>query len=1077
MDAESIKRRDPYIFIKADDVFKNLDDPASGTKQPLKISCSDDDQLLGQAQNPVCKHGRIFRFDDNSLLHIQFIRPKIWRIRFNSQNSTPADFRDYNTRTLIQDTMTTLIETLDVFEQINWRVELIKDPAHQFYKLQSVLDPDDPINRRVCVELFIQRNPFKITAVRSVEVLPSPNPIPEFQINETSNGHANGNGVTRTKNTYKVVVWQTKEQALQYNNYAAVLSMEKASTAKYMGFGEQGGTHLFKDKTYMNYFNFDNMKYENIYNEGPRCDAEPLYHSEPYWIEVDGLPGYQSQVATFIDNYSHVCVDIGKKDASTLRVGTRFNTFQCIMAAGNNFKDVIYLYTSIAGGPKLKPRHILGYHQGCYGYDTQQKVVDVVDRYRQVDFPLDGMHIDVDMQDNYRTFTIDTREGKFPNPTQMFSSLRAKGVKCSTNITPYINSEPNNHYSTYNEGVQNNYFIKDRRDKDPTAPTAEQQRYLIYGNGNARLRNPNVDRPPYSHPDNYNFAEVFDSGKDFHGGVFYGWGNGNPGVYPNLNNKEVRKWWGAQYKYLFDCGLEFVWQDMTSPCMAEEYGDMKSFPFRLLLDSDGWSGDPKGQEQKKAIEIWALYSYNLHKATYHGLNYLDTRKGKRNFIIGRGSFAGSHRFAGLWTGDNSSTWDFLDISVAQVLALGLSGVTIAGADVGGFEPAPNENAFADPELVIRWYCAYSLLPWFRNHYSQKAGKQFQEPYKYEEYYQNNKDRMSEGERRIYGSVLPVCRYYIKLRYTLLQVMYDAMFENLINGLPIARTMVITDELDRSLFDDNKAYARSQYLVRNDILVAPALLKESVRNKRKVYLPYPNRWFTMNLRAENSKGVPLLPKISGGTYIDFDCHISNDDGHIPYITPMFIREGAIIPQINARDSVPDRTTNPNTPENPVTINIYPGKDNTYSMYLDDGVSRNSAPTSVYLSALPNSEADTPDGKYLSTRFGDPEAQSQFCNVVIKQKSWVTRNEDDSGIFTRRITITSPWDEYKEKVYQDIGDVYTVVIWHEVGTQLNSISVTPDTFHNTNDLKMRATIVTVPVRAAHTLKGVSFDVTHA
>lgn len=97
LDSESIKHRDPYTFIKADDVFRNLDDPASGTKQPLKISCRDDDQLLGQAQNPVCKHGRIFRFDDNSLLHIQFIRPKIWRIRFNSHNSTPADFSDYNT--------------------------------------------------------------------------------------------------------------------------------------------------------------------------------------------------------------------------------------------------------------------------------------------------------------------------------------------------------------------------------------------------------------------------------------------------------------------------------------------------------------------------------------------------------------------------------------------------------------------------------------------------------------------------------------------------------------------------------------------------------------------------------------------------------------------------------------------------------------------------------------------------------------------------------------------------------------------------------------------------------------------
>lgn len=30
-----------------------------------------------------------------------------------------------------------------------------------------------------------------------------------------------------------------------------------------------------------------------------------------------------------------------------------------------------------------------------------------------------------------------------------------------------------------------------------------------------------------------------------------------------------------QYQYLFDQGLEFIWQDMTTPAIAKEYGDMK----------------------------------------------------------------------------------------------------------------------------------------------------------------------------------------------------------------------------------------------------------------------------------------------------------------------------------------------------------------------------------------------------------------------------------------------------------------------------------------------------------------------
>lgn len=136
-----------------------------------------------------------------------------------------------------------------------------------------------------------------------------------------------------------------------------------------------------------------------------------------------------------------------------------------------------------------------------------------------------------------------------------------------------------------------------------------------------------------------------------------------------------------------------------------------------MLSSDAYSGENgRNNDKKMAIEIWSLYSYNLHKATYKGLNNL--RGDKRNFIIGRGSFTGAHRYAGLWTGDNSSTWQFFNISVAQVISLGLSGVTIAGADVGGFEPPDGMDkeqgqGFCGPELFIRWNLAYSLLPWYR----------------------------------------------------------------------------------------------------------------------------------------------------------------------------------------------------------------------------------------------------------------------------------------------------------------------------------------------------------------------------
>ena len=67
---------------------------------------------------------------------------------------------DTDRRTIIEDTLSKLIETLDGIERILWAVELVKDPLH--YVLQSVRDPDGP-NRKVEVQLWIRRDPFQIT--------------------------------------------------------------------------------------------------------------------------------------------------------------------------------------------------------------------------------------------------------------------------------------------------------------------------------------------------------------------------------------------------------------------------------------------------------------------------------------------------------------------------------------------------------------------------------------------------------------------------------------------------------------------------------------------------------------------------------------------------------------------------------------------------------------------------------------------------------------------------------------------------------------------------------------------------
>jgi alpha-glucosidase len=505
----------------------------------------------------------------------------------------------------------------------------------------------------------------------------------------------------------------------------------------------------------------------------------------------------------------------------------------------------------------------------------------------------------------------------------MFANLRAQGVKCSTNITPIVsNRDPN--YATYSEGLANGCFVLDKR-VDSDDP--DGRRYQDFGGGQEYYQD-------FTDPEGN-----FNSGNPYIGEVYYGGDRGTTGHYPDLGRKEVRQWWGKQYQYLFDMGLEMVWQDMTTPAIRNTRGDMRGFPFRLLVTDDFLSDFPP--TLTPAIKVWNLYAYNLHKATYHGLNRLRGRENKRNFIIGRGSFTGMHRFAGLWTGDNASSWEFLRINISQVLAIGLCGIAISGEDIGGFEREEEWQKWADPELLIRWTCAGAFLPWFRNHYIKKDVKLFQEPYAYRDV---NLDEwhIPQDQRYLYGCVLPICKHYIELRYRLLQLFYDAMFENVLNGMPICRAMILNDANDKALYNDKLSFLDNQFFVRNDLLIAPVIEQQSQINgygRRDIYLPAGSNWYAFMDNKQRLKG-----RIEGGTTIrDYDAHIDASAEHMSFIVPMYVRAGAIIPTLELEQYVGER--NAHNQPNPITLNIYPGSCGQYTMYLDDGVSRSSVPKST------------------------------------------------------------------------------------------------------------------------------------
>lgn len=232
-DAEAVRYRDPYSFQKAEDFFADFDGKgAPWVKHPETIEYREQDNYTNGKLLDVCYRGRVFRFDTGGLLLIQFLRPRVWRLRFNESHLSSSDFTDFNTQTVVQDTGIRLVDALDHAEELEWDVEIEDDPKSDHIIMYTSIKEQSHTShggykRIPQVKLFIQRDPFRITATRYVGASPAFFALPTL-------GHAINSHQTEDEDV-EAVIWRTKERGFQYGKGAVVLTVERTPTARYVG--------------------------------------------------------------------------------------------------------------------------------------------------------------------------------------------------------------------------------------------------------------------------------------------------------------------------------------------------------------------------------------------------------------------------------------------------------------------------------------------------------------------------------------------------------------------------------------------------------------------------------------------------------------------------------------------------------------------------------------------------------------------------------------------------------------------------------------------------------------------------
>jgi alpha-glucosidase len=349
----------------------------------------------------------------------------------------------------------------------------------------------------------------------------------------------------------------------------------------------------------------------------------------------------------------------------------------------------------------------------------------------------------------------------------------------------------------------------------------------------------------------------YPDGKNYEGQVWPGWCH-----FPDFTNPKARAWWASKFQGYVDLGLEGFWNDMNE---IATWGH--ALPENLEFDFDGNKATTRRGRN--------VFGFQMARSTYEGTKAL--LKGKRPFNLTRSGFSGVQRYSAVWTGDNVSYDEHMLLGVRLVNSLGLTGISFAGYDAGGFVGDANTKLFA------RWMSIASLSPFFRAH--TMINTRDSEPWSY-------------GEE-----VEQIARNYISLRYQLLPYIYSLFYHSSKTGEPIQRSLAIDYTFTPEVY--NHLY-HNQYMLGPSIMVAPV---ESNRELLKIFLPEGDWYYLFTGK-----------KFRGGQEIIVETPIHK--------LPIFIKGGGILPMQKT-------ISNTKVKSDEMILHVYRGSGSQFEMYEDDG----------------------------------------------------------------------------------------------------------------------------------------------
>ena len=577
-------------------------------------------------------------------------------------------------------------------------------------------------------------------------------------------------------------------------------------------------------------------------------DKLSFYGAHNFLLVRDGSTCF----GLFVDFPGKVYYDIGYSRHDLLSFHTETPDYDLYLFSGGNENAICREFRTLIGRSYIPPRWAFGLAQSRWGYKTEEDVREVARQYKEHDLPLDMICMDIEYMQDYADFTVNKE--RFPDLTKLSADLKAQGIRLVPIIDAGVRVDPND--STCTEGLEKGYFCK------------------------------KADGTPF-------VAAVW-PGKAY---------------FADFLRPEVREWFGHKYKALTDCGIEGFWNDMNEPSLfysperlraflddmaalrEKDNIEQEEFFPRVVGGAMGLMNSPADYasfyheadgRKVRHDQVHNLYGGSMTRAA--GEAFADLRPGQRTLLYSRSSFIGSHRYGGIWLGDNNSSWAQLLANIQMMPSVQMCGFLYSGADLCGF------SCDTTPDLALRWLEFGLLTPLMRNH--SAVGTRMQEYYRFPE-------------------VLPAVRNMIRLRYALLPYLYSEFMKAALENTSYFRPLAF-DYPD----DPDAREVEDQLLLGEGLMAAPVYVQNA--HGRHVYLPEPMK--LLRLRAVDDYDEEILP--AGHHYIR--CALDE--------MLLFIRPGHIIPVAQPAN---------NTAElDDASLTLWSflpnGESAEYRMYRDDGV---------------------------------------------------------------------------------------------------------------------------------------------